>query len=109
MVLMVLVVFLAMAACAGVTPAGDKIPRAKGYVEAYEPGKMIKLAMGLQVQEYTEQEFKVVTDTGQWVFDITLATELKGEIKPGIRVLIRYTALGSGAQGPKTGVSIEAL
>jgi hypothetical protein len=106
----VLFVFLAMAACAGVTPGGERIHKARGHVDTYEPGKTIKLKEGLDVQTYADSSF-VTTTTGVYVFTIDPATKVTGDIKPGIRVLIRFTDQGSGptSQNPKYALSIEAL
>ena len=109
MVLIVSFVFLTMAACAGVTPAGDRIFRAVGKVATYEPGKVIKLQEGLEVTDLADGK-QLIGTTGEYIFDITAATEVKGDIKPGDRVRVRYTAVGPGhGPGPKTAVSIEAL
>ena len=105
-------VFLAMAACAGMTPGGEKIYRARGTVEAYEPGKMLKFADKMEIEGYSEEgEVAVMKpqNTGEYTFAITPATDVKGTIKPGERVLVRYTQSGGMAGGAKTAVSIERI
>ena len=102
-------VFLTMAACAGMTKGGERILRARGAVAAYEPGKMIKLAAGLDVMDSEEERsFRPPAAGYAPQYAITPATEVKGEIKPGTRVLIRYTKSGSGPEAPKTALSIDA-
>ena len=103
-------VFLTMAACAGMTKGGERVLRARGSVAAYEPGKMIKLATGLDVMTGEEERaFRPPAAGHVPEYAITPATEVKGEIKPGTRVLIRYTQSGSGPEGPKTAISIDAV
>ena len=104
----VLFVFLAMVSCAGVTPAGDKILRVRGTVDAYTPGKTISLAEKMEVTAFTNEGDTVNVATpkpGEYTFMITPATDVKGTITSGIRVLIRYTESG----GAKTAVSIEKV
>lgn len=102
-------VFLAMAACAGLsTPSGQRIYRVRGTVEAYEPGKVIKLASRLEVEGYSDEgEVQVVKPSGpdEFTYAITPATDVKGTITKDIRVLVRYTQAG----GAKTAVSIEKI
>jgi hypothetical protein len=107
MVWLVLAVFLAMAACAGMQKGGEKIHRARGTVDAYEPGKMIKLSDKMEVQgsEAGQGYFAKVPNPGEYTFAITPATEVIGTPKPGERALIRYTGSGTG----KTAVSIEDI
>jgi hypothetical protein len=107
MVLLVLFVFVAMGACAGTQKAGDKIHRARGTVETYEPGKMIKFSDKLEVEgsEAGQGYFAKAPNPGEFTFAITPGTEVIGTIKPGERALIRYTGSGTG----KTAVSIEDI
>ncbi len=103
-------VLLAMAACAGMQKGGERVLRARGAVAAYEPGKMIKLAAGLDVMSGEEDRaFRAPAAAYSPEYKITPATEVKGDIKPGTRVLIRYTQSGSGQEAPKTALSIDAV
>ncbi len=97
-----------MAACAGLTPSGEKIYRARGTVDTYEPGKMLKFADKLEIEGYSDEgEVAVMkpTDPNQYTFAITPATDVKGTITKDVRVLVRYTQTG----GTKTAVSIEKI
>jgi len=108
MVWFVLFVLVAMGACAGKTPSGEKILRVRGAVETYEPGKMLKLEDRMEIEGFSEQgEYMVIKDPtpGEYTFMITPATDVKGNIDPKDRVLIRYTETG----GVKTAVSIEVV
>ena len=108
MVLFVLVVFLAMAACAGMTKGGEKIHRVRGSVDAYEPGKMISLAEKMELEGFSDEGESVVVapkNPGEYRFAITPATDVKGTIQKGVRVLIRYTE----SAGTKTAVSVEKV
>ena len=104
-------VFLAMAACGGMYQGGERVFRARGTVTAYEPGKMIKLAEGLEVTRGTTTEINYYTAAPTYSpqYVITPATEVIGEVKPGIRVLIRYKMSGLERESPKTALSIEAI
>ena len=100
-------VFLAMAACATM-PTGERIFRARGTVEAYEPGKMLKFSDRLEIASYSDEgEVTVMkpTNTSEYTFAITPATDVKGNITPGVRVVVRYTQAG----GQQTAVSIEKV
>jgi hypothetical protein len=44
-----------------------------------------------------------------WVYVITPATVVKGDIQVGTRVLIHYTRTGSGTGAQMTAVSIERI
>jgi hypothetical protein len=104
----VLFVFVAMGACAGKTPSGQKILRVRGAVATYEPGKMLKLEDRMEIEGFSEAgDFTVIaTPTpGEYTFVITPATDVKGNIDPKDRVLIRYTETG----GAKTALSIEVV
>ena len=108
MVLLVLFVFLAMAACAGMTPSGQKILRARGTVDAYEPGKVLKLAEKMDIEGFSDEgETMIVApkNPGEYTFAITPATDVKGTITKDVRVLVRYTESG----GAKTALSIEKV
>jgi hypothetical protein len=108
MVLLVLFVFLAMAACAGMTPSGQKILRARGTVDAYEPGKMLRFAEKMEIEGFGDEGNTVMVspkNPGEYTFVVTPATDVKGTITPGIRVLVRYTESG----GAKTAVSVERV
>ncbi len=106
--------FLPMVACA-TTPKGERVLRARGTVAAYEPGKMISLRAGMGDMEYMEQasitgEYKPAPPVPQPVlFSISSDTEVHAGIKPGIRVLIRYTQVGQGDSAARTAVSIDAV
>ncbi len=108
MVLLVVGVFVAMAACAGMTPAGQKILRARGTVESCEPGKMLTFGNTMEIEGYSDEgEVMVVASPkpGEYSYVITPATDVKGTITKGIRVLVRYTEAG----GVKTAISIEKV
>ena len=108
MVLLVAGVFVAMAACAGMTPAGQKILRARGTVESYEPGKMLTFSDKMEVAGFSDEgETMVVASPkpGEYSYVITPATDVKGNITKGVRVLVRYTEAG----GVKTAVSVEKV
>jgi hypothetical protein len=110
LVSVVLFVFVAMVSCAGMY-TGQKVFRARGTVAAYEPGKMISLHAGMAVLE-VEGEYGDATPSAPpevFAYAITPSTELKGEIKPGTRVLIRYTQMGKGDGAQKTAVTIDPL
>ncbi len=110
MIWAVVFVLLAMVACAGMQKGGERILRARGAVAAYEPGKMIKLAAGLDVMGGEEERaFKAPAAGYSPEYKITPATEVRGDIKSGTRVLIRYTQSGSGQEAPKTALSIDAV
>jgi hypothetical protein len=102
-------VFLAMAACASLhTASGQRIYRVRGTVEAYDPGKMIKLASRLEVEGYSDEgDVQKVTPSGpdEFTFAIAPDADVKGTIKPNERVLIRYTQAGAA----KIAVSIERV
>ena len=102
-------VFLTMAACAGMQKGGERVLRARGAVAAYEPGKMIKLAAGLDLMGEKDRADRPPGSAYAPEYAITPATEVKGDIKPGTRVLIRYTQSGSGPEAPKTAISIDAV
>ncbi len=108
MILLVAFVFVGMAACAGMTPSGQKIFRARGTVEAYEPGKMLTFANTMEIEGYTDEgEATVVASPkpGEYSYVLTPATDVKGTITKGVRVLVRYTEAG----GVKTAISIEKI
>ena len=108
MVWFVLVVFLVMGACAGMTKGGEKIHRARGAVDTYEPGKMLRLADKMEIEGFSDEGETVVVapkNPGEYTFAITPATDVKGTITKGVRVLVRYTESG----GAKTAVSIEKV
>jgi hypothetical protein len=108
MVWFVLVVFLVMGACAGMTKSGEKIHRARGTVDAYEPGKMLKLSDKMEIEGFGDEGDTVVVAApkpGEYTFALTPATDVKGTITKNVRVLVRYTESG----GAKTAVSIEKV
>jgi hypothetical protein len=108
MVFLVLVAFLAMGACAGKAPGGEKIHKVRGAVETYEPGKILKLSDKVGIESFDGDGMSALVATptpGQYTFVITPATDVKGNIDPQDRVLIRYTETG----GAKTAVSIEVV
>ncbi len=108
MILLVVFVFVGMAACAGMTPSGQKILRARGTVDAYEPGKMLTFANAMEIEGYSDEgEVMVVASPkpGEYSYVITPATDVKGTITKGVRVLVRYTEAG----GVKTALSIEKI
>ena len=102
-------VFLAMAACAGMhTASGERVFRARGTVEAYEPGKMLRFASKLEVEGYSDEgDVQNVSPSTpeEFTFVITPDTDVKGTIAKDVRVLIRYTGTGS----VKTAVSVEKV
>jgi hypothetical protein len=113
LVSIVLFVFLAMVSCMGASH-GEKVLRARGTVATYNPGKQITLEPGLtETPQHVggDNYIAVPADAPTPVFEyaITPATEVKGTIEPGIRVLIRYTQVGSGDMAERTAVSIEAI
>ncbi len=112
-------VFLTMAACSSMyTSKGDRIYRVRGVVALYNQGKLIELQPGMtQMKTRTETENQM-TDIvaperaltpADYKYAITPATDLHGDIKPGSRVLIRYTEKGSGDYIQRTAVSIDAV
>ncbi len=108
MVMLVLGVFVVMAACAGMTKSGEKIYRARGTVEAYEPGKMLTFANAMEIEGYSDEGevVKVASPKpGEYSYVVTPATDVKGTITKGVRVLVRYTEAG----GVKTAISIEKI
>ena len=108
MAMLVLGVFVAMAACAGMTPAGQKIFRARGTVEAYEPGKMLSFTHTMEIAGFSDEGEAMVVSSpkaGEYSYVVTPATDVKGSITKGVRVLVRYTEAG----GVKTAVSIEKV
>ncbi len=112
MVLFILFVFVALAACAGMTKGGEKVYRVRGTVDVYEPGKMIRLAENMEVEGFTTDygESNVILrakNPGEFTYTITPATEVKGTVEKGKRVLIRYTASGPESATTKTAVSID--
>ena len=109
LVSVVLFIFVATVSCAG-WYTGGKVFRARGIVAAYEPGKMISLQPGMTFLEVEGPDYAAApanTPPEVFAYAITPDTELKGEIKPGIRVLIRYTQKGKGDGAQKTAVSID--
>jgi hypothetical protein len=109
----ILFVFVAMVSCAGKWYRGEKVLRARGVVESYEPGKTINLKPGTSEQLLTMEGTNYVrvpenAPPVEYVYAITPDTEVKGEIKKGVRVLIRYTQIGTGVEAAKTAVSVDA-
>ncbi len=104
-------VFLAMLACAH-TPTGQRIFRARGTVETYEPGKVLTFSDRLEIEGYSDEgdvaQMKAGA-AGEYTFAITPDTDVKGTITKGVRVLVRYTQAGGMAGGAKTAVSIEKV
>jgi hypothetical protein len=108
----VLFVFLAMVSCMGASH-GEKVLSARGTVATYDPGKKITLQSGITgipQRVGPDTYIAVPPDAPEPVFAyaITPATEVKGTIEPGIRVVIRYTQVGGGDTAARTAVSIEA-
>ena len=99
-------VFLSMA----VYPAmgAERIHRMRGTVDTYEPGKMLKFQDRLEIASFSDEGEATVmkpANTSEYTFAITPATDVKGTITKGTRVLVRYTEAG----GVKTAVSIERI
>ena len=84
---------------------------------SYEPGKVINLQPGMAETLYEQggrggadyQAAPANAPPQVFAYAITPDTEVKGEIKPGTRVLIRYTQMGRGDSATKTAVSIDAV
>ena len=111
LVSIVLSVFLAMVSCAGMH-TGQKVLRARGAVAVYEPGKMVSLQGGMEMIKTEGTDYIAAPPNAPaqvFEYAITPDTEVKGEIKPGIRVLIRYTQIGKGDNAQKTAVSVDAV
>ncbi len=108
---------IAMAACASMyDKQGERVFRARGTVAAYEPGKMIKLQAGQtemlqQVDSLALQSASGASSSQKTpILEYTIVpdTEVHGDVKPGKRVLIRYTQ--KGVENPQaTARSIDAV
>jgi hypothetical protein len=101
-VLIVSFVFLTMAACAGLTPAGDKVHGARGKVIAYQPGQMLELS-GTDLMRHDAVETATLSpmpraeEAGKrWIYTLTPATTMKGDVQVGSIVSIRYTVDQTG-------------
>lgn len=109
----VVFIFLAMVSCAGKVAgmhSGETVMKARATVAAYEPGKWIKVPSGMPQLIMKGTDSVPNPDYVEYVTcDITPATEVKGEIKPGVRVLIHYTQIGKGPGSQATAVSIERI
>jgi hypothetical protein len=74
---------------------------------------MISLKPGAAEVQYTADGDYIAApeNAPKPVFDyaITPDTEMKGTIKPGTRVIIRYTQVGTGDTAPKTAVSVDPV
>ncbi len=72
----------------------------------------VKIADRSEVEGFTEEGEVVVMKpgaAGEYTFAITPASDVKGTIKSGEPVLVRYTQSGGRAGGKKTAVSIERV
>lgn len=109
---LVLFVFMVIVSCAGKTSTGQKVFRARGTVESYEPGRVITLVRGATETQTTGTDY-VAPDKNAppevFAYQITSDTELRGQVKAGIRVLIRYTETGSGPTAQRTALSIDPV
>ncbi len=109
----VLFVFLAMVSCGGKVAgmhSGETVMQARATVAEYEPGKSIKVPSGMQQLIYKGSEPIPNPDYVPYITcEITPATQVKGEIKPGVRVLIHYKQFGKGPASQATAVSIERI
>ena len=88
--------FMALVSCAG----PDKVYRARATVAEYQAGKFIKVPSDLPT--VIMQGTNTVRNPDYVEFytcDITPQTEVKGDIKPGTRVILEYKLLGPRGPG----------
>jgi len=104
----VMLALLAMVAFVGGVSAAEKVSTIHGKVDAYEPGKMLKLNSGYTGSvDFSGDEPKPEVAKGDWVFKITDATKVTGDIKQGSKVTVKYT--GKMGAGEMTAVSISHI
>ena len=105
----VMLALLAMVAFVGGVSAAEKVSTVHGKVDAYEPGKMLKLyAPGYTGSvDFSGDEPKPEVAKGDWVFNITSNTKVTGDIKQGSKVTVKYT--GKVGAGEMTAVSISQI
>jgi hypothetical protein len=87
---------VAMVACKSGMMGGPEGQKIHGKVKVYEPGKSIQLFGGYQESSKfdsveTGADEENPEPAKQWIFQITPATKVTGDIKVGSRVTIRYT------------------
>ena len=107
-ILFVSLALLAMVAFVSEVSAAEKVNRILGKVTAYEPGKMLKIYGVFKDDIDWSEEVPRVSEAEKkdWVFNITSATKVTGDIKEVSKVRIRYTRT---AGGEMTAVSISKI
>ena len=104
----VMLALLAMVAFVGGVSAAEKVSTIHGKVDAYEPGKMLKLNSGYTGSvDFSSDEPKPEVAPGEWVFKITPNTKVTGDIEKGSKVTVKYT--GKMGAGEMTAVSVKKI
>ncbi len=108
-VLVFIFALLAMGACAGMNTGGT-VNADRVTVAAYEPGKSLTVEW-INAPISSTQQYQTAKPAGPTTvtLEITPQTEVKGEIKPGVRVLVRYLQYGKGEGSYLRAVSIERV
>ena len=107
-ILFVSLALLLMGAFVGGVSAAEKVSTIHGKVDAYEAGKMLKLYGGYTGSvDFSGDEPKPEVAKGDWVFKVTSDTKVKGDIKQGSKVTVKYT--GKMGAGEMTAVSISQI
>ncbi|HSR12477.1 MAG TPA: hypothetical protein VLS90_13635 [Thermodesulfobacteriota bacterium] len=109
MALLMVLVLLALAECASMNK-GETVNQDRVTVAAYEPGKTIQVVWIDDPVSAKSSDPKAKAPGPKTVsLDITPQTEVKGEIKPGVRALIRYLQYGKGEGSYFKALSIERI
>ena len=110
LIVIALFAFAALVSCA-TTKSGETIQRARATVAAYEAGKSLSIVwIDEPVSAQDTSDYKATPAGPKTIkLDLTPQTEVKGDIKPNSRVLIRYVQYGKGDPSLVKVISVERL